>query len=61
MTHDSSAPNVLIDPTFKVEFKINAKHDLSDEEGIYERGEAGLNVARTSPCLLCMAKEESNN
>ena len=61
MTHDGSTPNVLVDPTFEVEFKINAKHDLSDEEDVYERSEVGVNVAGNLPSLVCMAKKESNN
>ena len=61
MTHDCSTPNVLVDPTLKVEFKINAKNDLSDEQDVYVRSEVGVNVASKLPSLICMSKDESNN
>ena len=61
MTHDGSTSNVLIDPAFEVEFKINAKHNLADEEKSHERSEMGMNIACKLPSLVGVAKEPSNN
>lgn len=61
VTHDSSTSNVLVNPAFKVEFKVDAEHDLSDEEKGDERSEVRVNVTRKLSALVCMAKEPSHN
>jgi hypothetical protein len=52
VTHDGSTTNVLVDSAFKVEFKVNAEHDLSDEQDCDKRRKVGVNVARKLPSLV---------
>jgi hypothetical protein len=52
VTHDGSAANILVDPAFKVEFKVNAEDDLSDEQEGDEGCKVGVNVARKLPALV---------
>jgi hypothetical protein len=52
VTHDGSTANVLIDPAFKVEFEVNAEHDLSDEQESDKRRKVGMNIARKLSSLV---------